>query len=182
FQCELCQGRAVGLSKGRSHGDKTAGTFSRHRRERSLEVLDGLRGHQDKLYTELFASVLDRLHAGMWDGVVGFQRTPIRTACGTVSCNISRSLVMRSVRRIDNPVMFPPGRARLATCPTPTGSAWFENTIGIVLVACRAGSTKVEELAKMTSTFMRTNSAASSGSWSTLSAQRNSIRMSLPST
>jgi hypothetical protein len=44
--------------------------------------------------------------------------------------------------------MFPPGRARLAACPMPTGSAWFENTIGIVLVACRAGSTKVEEFAK----------------------------------
>ena len=78
--------------------------------------------------------------------------------------------------------MFPPGRARLATCPRPTGSAWVANTMGIVLVACRAGSTSVEEIAKMTSTFMRTSSAASSGSWSTVSAQRNSMTMFLPST
>ena len=54
------------------------------------------------------------------------------------------------MRSIDSPVMFPPGRARLATCPRPTGSAWLANTMGIVLVACRAGSTKVEEAAKMT--------------------------------
>jgi hypothetical protein len=25
---------------------------------------------------------------------------------------------------IESPVIFPPGRARLAACPTPTGSAW----------------------------------------------------------
>jgi hypothetical protein len=62
--------------------------------------------------------------------------------------------------------MFPPGRARLATCPRPTGSAWTANTIGIVLVARRAASTSVDDEAKMTSTFMRTSSAASSGSWS----------------
>jgi hypothetical protein len=54
--------------------------------------------------------------------------------------------------------------------------------MGIVLVALLAGSTIVEDGAKMTSTFMRTNSAASAGSWLTLSAQRNSMRMFLPST
>src|SRR5262249_7584699 len=57
-------------------------------------------------------------------------------------------------RSIVSPVMFPPGRAKLATCPMPTGSAWVANTMGIVLVAWRAGSTMVEDVAKMTSTFM----------------------------
>jgi hypothetical protein len=41
-----------------------------------------------------------------------------------------------------------------------------ENTIGIVVVACRATSTSVEDVAKMTSTFSRTSSAASSRSLS----------------
>ena len=46
--------------------------------------------------------------------------------------------------------------------------------MGIVLVARRAGSTMVEDMARITSTFIRTSWAASSGSCSTLSTQRNS--------
>ena len=34
-----------------------------------------------------------------------------------------------------SPVTFPPGRARLATSPAPTGSALVAMTMGIVLVA-----------------------------------------------
>ena len=55
----------------------------------------------------------------------------------------------------DSPVMLPPGRVRLATCPRPTGSAWLANTMGRVLVACRAASVSVEAGAKVTSTFIR---------------------------
>src|SRR5262249_3177874 len=48
-----------------------------------------------------------------------------------IACaNISSSLATRSVRSIDSPVIFLPGRGRLATCPVPTGSAWLENTMG----------------------------------------------------
>src|SRR6516162_10411032 len=106
----------------------------------------------------------------------------MRFACGRTSVRISSSLAARSVSNIESPVIFPPGRARLATCPMPTGSAWFEKTIGIVCVACRAGSTRVDELAKMTSTGSRTRPAASAGSSSTLSAHRNSITIFLPLT
>ena len=73
--------------------------------------------------------------------------------CGMASFIISSSLAENSIRSIDRPVMFPPGRARLATCPRPTGSAWTANTIEIVVVTCRTASTKVEEGAKMTLTF-----------------------------
>ena len=79
--------------------------------------------------------------ASGWDGVVGSQSTPIRVAFGTASLNISSSFALNSVISIDTPVTFPPGRARLATCPTPTGSAWVANTMGIVVVACLAAST-----------------------------------------
>src|SRR5262245_66322295 len=83
---------------------------------------------------------------------------------------------------IDKPVMLPPGRDKLATCPSTTGSACVAKTIGIVLVACLARSVSVEEVAKITSTFKRTNSAAASCSCSTVSALRNSMTRFLPST
>ena len=76
---------------------------------------------------------------------MGLKSTPIRVACGTASFNISSCLATSSVSSTVSPVMLPPGRARLATCPTPTGSAWVANTMGIVLVACRAASTSVED-------------------------------------
>jgi hypothetical protein len=38
---------------------------------------------------------------------VGFQRTPIRVACGDASFNNSSSLLTRSVRSVDSPVTFP---------------------------------------------------------------------------
>ena len=43
-----------------------------------------------------------------------------------------------------NPVMFPPGRARLSTSPAATGSPTLKKTMGIVLVAFLAshGSTR----------------------------------------
>jgi len=96
--------------------------------------------------------------------MVGFHRTPMRIACGTTSFSISNSLADSSVRSWDRPVMLPPGRAKLATCPVPIGSAWTANTMGIVWVARRAGSTCVELPARMTSTLMRTSSAAISAS------------------
>ena len=61
--------------------------------------------------------------AGSWEGVVGFQKTPIRFACGVASWRISNSFAAISVKTIDRPVMFPPGCAKLSTWPSPTGSA-----------------------------------------------------------
>jgi ABC-type uncharacterized transport system substrate-binding protein len=43
---------------------------------------------------------------------------------GKASFKISRFSTARSVIITDNPVMFPPGRAKVATCPVPSGSAW----------------------------------------------------------
>src|SRR5262245_12786071 len=54
--------------------------------------------------------------------------------------------------------------------------------MGVALVACRAPSTSVDEGAKMTSTFIRTSTVASSGSCDIASVQRNSITMFFPST
>ena len=78
---------------------------------------------------------------------------------------------------------FPPGRARLATSPLPTGSPTLTMTIGIVPVACLAATTFCAAGATMTSTLRRTRSAASAGSLSYRpSDERCSIRMFRPST
>ena len=45
--------------------------------------------------------------------------------------------------------MFPPGRARLATSPRPTGSAAPTKTMGIVVVACLAARALATPTARM---------------------------------
>src|SRR5262245_31333006 len=59
-----------------------------------------------------------------------------------------------------NPVMLPPGRARLSTKPAPTGSGTITNTIGTVRVADSTCPTVEPPLATMTSGASATNSAA----------------------
>jgi hypothetical protein len=70
---------------------------------------------------------------------------------------------VKSAAWLDTPMTFPPGRAKLATSPTPTGSATFTNTMGIVGVACLAARAAGAEWATMTSTLSWTNSATSAG-------------------
>ena len=70
----------------------------------------------------------------------------------------------------ERPVMLPPGRARLATMPSPTGSELTGITIGIVRVASRAASTAGDEKATSTSTFIFTSPAASAGMRSSISS------------
>jgi hypothetical protein len=54
---------------------------------------------------------------------------------------------------------LPPGVARLATKPLPTGSIPTAKTIGMVVVACRTVGTALPTVT-ITSTFKRTNSVA----------------------
>ena len=76
---------------------------------------------------------------------------------------------------------LPPGRARLATKPLPTGSPAIAKTIGMTDVACFAARTAAPDVT-MTSTLSRTNSAAISAKRSLRpSAQRYSIATVRPS-
>jgi len=59
-----------------------------------------------------------------------------------------------------NPVALPPGCARLATNPAPTGSMTFANTIGALRLACCSAATLALAEARMTSGASPTNSAA----------------------
>ena len=52
-----------------------------------------------------------------------------------ISLRSSSRFPLNSGARVESPVMFPPGRARLATKPSPTGSVSCAMTMGIVEVA-----------------------------------------------
>src|SRR5215472_17101407 len=81
------------------------------------------------------------------------------------------------------PVTLPPGRFRLATSPSLTGSVPSVNTIGIVAVAALAASAATGVTVPITATCRRTSSAANAGSRSYWPwALRYSIATLLPST
>src|SRR5262249_21903323 len=96
-------------------------------------------------------------------GLFGFSRKPIVAVPGTNSCNSASPLAPSSLLRMLKPVRLPPGRLRLATSPSCTGSTPTLNTIGMLVVAAlaaRAGSTPA---AMITATRRWTGSAANDG-------------------
>ena len=76
--------------------------------------------------------------------------------------SISSLLVFSSIAKLDYPVTLPPGRAKLATKPSPTGSVAAAITIGIVLVAFFAANGGVPPEVTIRSTLRPAKSAASS--------------------
>ena len=75
-----------------------------------------------------------------WAGLAGFQRMATRETVGSTSLRNSSCFPTSSGARAASPVTLPPGRARLATRPLPTGSLTPTITMGIVVVACLAAS------------------------------------------
>jgi len=101
---------------------------------------------------------------------------------GTISRTSSTRLAATSVCWTDRPVTLPPGRAKLAIRPVPTGSPAAPKTIGMTDVACLAATIASVADVTMTSTLSRTNSVAISAKRSGRpSAQRYSIVMVRPS-
>src|SRR5262249_34216975 len=66
---------------------------------------------------------------------VGLMSTATRVAAGTSLRSSSSRFAVNSALKILIPVTLPPGRARLATRPSLTGSSPTRKTTGIVLVA-----------------------------------------------
>ena len=62
--------------------------------------------------------------------MVGSRSTAARLRLGTNSLRSSSHFPLMPYSKFVNPVMFPPGRAKLGTTPAPTGSVTFANTIG----------------------------------------------------
>ena len=77
------------------------------------------------------------------------------------ACSTSKRLPVSSVTKELSPVTLPPGCARLATIPRPSGSPIAAMTIGIVRVALAAVSAAGVPRVRIRSTFARTNSSAS---------------------
>ena len=75
----------------------------------------------------------------------------------------STCLGLMSTATSDSPVMFPPGRAKLATNPLPTGSVAEPMTIGMVNVACCAAWLACVPAVTIRSTFSLTSSSARAG-------------------
>jgi GAF domain-containing protein len=73
-------------------------------------------------------------------GLVGLTSRATTGAAGTTSCSNANCFGPTSTPNVVTPVRLPPGRARLATSPTSTGSAAMRNTIGMVEVAALAAS------------------------------------------
>src|SRR6516225_8935337 len=110
------------------------------------------------------------------------RRTATRVRLGAISLSSSSHFPLRLYSNALNPVVLPPGRARLATNPAPTGSMTFANTIGTLWVTrCNAARFMLAEV-KMTSGVSDTNSAAYlSESAGLPAAQRMSKRTLRPS-
>ena len=87
-------------------------------------------------------------------------KTATRESLGRISFKSSKRFPMSSGRSVDKPVMLPLGFAKLATKPLPITSLPLTMTMGIVAVASLAARISPDPTATMTSTLMRTNSAA----------------------
>ena len=93
-------------------------------------------------------------------GVVGSRSTATRFKFGAICLSSSSHLPLMPYSNCAKPVMLPPGRARLATYPAPTGSVTLMNTIGTLRVASINGCTADVPLLRMTSGASATISAA----------------------
>src|SRR6516164_1384642 len=90
----------------------------------------------------------------------GSRRTATRVTPGATSLSSSSNFAFRLNSYEVKPVALPPGRARLATKPPPTGSIVVTNTIGTVRLACCKALTIELAVARMTSGANATNSVA----------------------
>ena len=116
-------------------------------------------------------------------GWIEVPNTATRESRGTTSFRSSSRFPLSSGDRVDSPVIFPPGRARLATNPEPTGSLSNPMITGMVVVAFLAALVSAGPPVTISSTLRRTRSAARSGSRSKFpSAHRYSMTMFFPST
>ena len=152
--------------------------------ENAASISCGVRtGHAWSRTPSDLAAASASLHRFVDSGKSGFWRTATGPNSGRTSLSNSSLLPSSAAARRLSPVMFLPGRARLATNPAATGSAPLAAmTMGIVVVACLAAWTIGLPLATITSTRNRTSSAARSRTLAGFApVQRGSSAMFRPS-
>jgi hypothetical protein len=101
---------------------------------------------------------------GSATGLVGLTSSAINSALGNSSRTSCSLFCANTVLTIQMPVIFPPGRLKLATKPNLMGSAPVTKTMGIVEAAALAASTAGGPSAAIMVTFRCTRSAAMAGS------------------
>src|SRR5262245_34105831 len=96
-------------------------------------------------------------------GLLGLTRSAMTRALVRSWWSISSFFDASTLPNWVTPVMLPPGRLRLDTSPSRTGSMLISKTIGILAVAAFAASAAGVDVAAITATCRRTRSAAIAG-------------------
>src|SRR5262249_28020793 len=84
-------------------------------------------------------------------GKLGSTSTAMRAALGSNSCKSPQCFAAVAIRKV-TPVMLPPGRLKLPTRPSLTGSPPLTKTIGMVAVAALAAIAEGVSCAAITAT------------------------------
>src|ERR1017187_5483307 len=92
--------------------------------------------------------------------VAGLKSRAIREGLGAISRRRSSHLPPSDDSKFMNPVIEPPGRARLSTKPLPIGSATFTKTIGVPDVTALIAAVQGVGYGTMTSSSRLANSVA----------------------
>src|SRR6516225_6547585 len=79
-------------------------------------------------------------NASAYGATAGLNSIATLVTRGAISLSSSNHLPPSEPSKAWKPVTFPPGRARLATKPLPTGSETVAKTMGMVRVCCRSAA------------------------------------------
>src|SRR5499427_9006707 len=110
----------------------------------------------------------------------GSRTTATRVVLGDISLSRSSNFALKLNSKLVKPVALPPGRAKLATKPLPTGSIVVTNTIGTVRLICSKSATIELAVPRTTSGFDATSSAAYLRNSSVLPAPQRVSTCTLP--
>ena len=106
--------------------------------------------------------------------------TATRATPGAIPLSNSNHLPPNVSSTLVNPVTLPPGRDRLATKPSPTGSETTTNVIGIVRVSLKSAAVTGVVRARITSGCSSTSSFAKVRIWPTSPAAHRYSNCTLP--
>jgi hypothetical protein len=83
FKCKLGQARGLHKRERRRHDEKTADAFARYRRQRGAKSSAVAADTMSSASPSFSPAALTDCKPGTCEGVLGFQSTPTRVACGT---------------------------------------------------------------------------------------------------
>jgi hypothetical protein len=144
---------APAAEEGLAGDEQGIGPLALKRREGGIDLADGAGVENFDLQPSgMRRSRMSRDTVSAIDALAGLTSTAMRTALGTNSCRSASRFATNSAAKKLIPVRFPPGRARLATRPSLTGSSPTRKTMGIVVVAALAVIAAAVLVAAMTVT------------------------------